>query len=86
MRSDRPSSRSISLERPEGPRRSRRARSVVAPGSIAYSPVNQPPRSFQRGRPSSTEAATSTRVAPNDTCTDPAGDGWTSTSKDTGRS
>ena len=53
---------------------SRSDRVLVARGSIAYSLVTQPsPDPFrQRGTPSETLAATSTRVAPNSTSTEPS--------------
>ena len=76
-RSDRPISRLISWVRP--PMRpltdSRSDRVWVAAGSIAYSAVTQPrPEPLrQRGTPSVTLAAHSTRVSPNSTSTDPAG-------------
>ena len=50
----------------------------MAEGSIAYSAVSQPspdPRR-QRGTPSVTLAAHSTRVLPKETSTDPAGCCW----------
>ena len=72
----RPISRLISWVRP--PIRpltdSRSLRVLVARGSIAYSLVTQPrPEPLrQRGTPSVTLAATSTRVCPNSTSTDPS--------------
>jgi hypothetical protein len=76
-RSERPISRLISWVRP--PIRpltdSRSLRVLVADGSIAYSAVTQPrPEPLrQRGTPSVTLAAHSTRVLPNSTSTEPAG-------------
>ena len=53
---------------------SRSERVLVARGSIAYSLVTQPsPEPLrQRGTPSVTLAATSTRVEPNSTSTEPS--------------
>src|SRR5438270_2541589 len=79
-RSDRPTSREISCVRP--PMRpfadSRSERVCVARGSIAYSAVTQPsPLPLrQRGTPSVTDAAHSTRVLPNSTSTEPSA--WSS--------
>ncbi len=79
-RSDRPISRLISCVRP--PMRpftdSRALRVFVDDGSIAYSAVTQPsPEPVrQRGTPSWTVAAHNTRVRPNSTSTDPAGQSW----------
>ena len=79
-RSERPISRLISWVRP--PTRpltdSRSLRVLVAEGSIAYSAVSQPsPEPLrQRGTPSVTLAAHSTRVSPNSTSTEPAGCFW----------
>jgi hypothetical protein len=79
-RSDRPMSRLISWVRP--PMRpltdSRSLRVWVARGSIAYSAVTQPrPDPLrQRGTPSVTLAAQSTRVRPNSTSTEPSA--WSS--------
>src|SRR4051812_34181119 len=79
-RSERPTSRLISCVRP--PMRpltdSRSLRVWVARGSIAYSAVTQPrPEPLrQRGTPSVTLAAQSTRVRPNSTSTDPSA--WSS--------
>src|SRR5690242_13845243 len=79
-RSERPMSRLISCVRP--PMRpltdSRSLRVCVARGSIAYSAVTQPsPEPLrQRGTPSVTLAAHSTRVRPNSTSTDPSA--WSS--------
>ena len=79
-RSERPISRLISCVRP--PTRpltdSRSLRVLVAEGSIAYSAVSQPsPEPLrQRGTPSVTLAAHSTRVSPNSTSADPAGCFW----------
>src|SRR4051794_19980247 len=75
-RSERPMSRLISWVRP--PMRpftdSRSLRVWVARGSIEYSAVTQPrPEPFrQRGTPSVTLAAHSTRVRPNSTSTEPS--------------
>src|SRR5215212_659905 len=75
-RSERPISRLISWVRP--PMRpltdSRSPRVCVARGSIAYSAVTHPrPEPLrQRGTPSVTLAAHSTRVRPNSTSTEPA--------------
>src|SRR3954454_12334276 len=79
-RSERPMSRLISWVRP--PMRpftdSRSLRVWVARGSIEYSAVTQPrPEPFrQRGTPSVTLAAHSTRVRPNSTSTEPSA--WSS--------
>src|SRR4051795_5750889 len=79
-RSERPISRLISCVRP--PMRpltdSRSERVCVARGSIAYSLVTQPrPEPLrQRGTPSVTLAAQSTRVPPNSTSTEPSA--WSS--------
>jgi len=86
----RPISREISWVRP--PMRpltdSRSLRVSVARGSIAYSEVTQPsPEPFrQRGTPSVTDAATSTRVRPYSTSTEPSA--WSSQWRvnETGRS
>src|SRR6056297_314700 len=82
----RPISRSISLDRPEGPLRSRRARRSVEPGSIAYSAVTQPPSPRKGGEPSSTDAAQSTWVPPKRARAEPAGWRWASGSSWTARS
>ena len=79
-RSERPTSRLISCVRP--PTRpltdSRSLRVLVADGSIAYSAVTQPrPEPVrQRGTPSLTLAAHSTRVLPTSISTEPAGHSW----------
>src|SRR3954453_4320075 len=82
-RSDRPTRREISCVRP--PMRpftdSRSERVWVERGSIAYSAVTQPsPLPLrQRGTPSVTDAAHSTRVRPNSTRTEPSA--WSSQSR-----
>src|SRR6478735_3280781 len=79
-RSERPIRREISWVRP--PMRpltdSREFRVFVARGSIAYSAVTQPrPLPLrQRGTPSVSDAAHSTRVPPNSTSTEPSA--WSS--------
>ena len=79
-RRERPISRLISWVRP--PIRpltaSRSPRVCVAEGNMAYSAVTQPrpEPARQRGTPSVTLAAHSTRVLPNSTNTDPAGHCW----------
>ena len=74
-RSDRPTSRWISWERPLGPLRSRDMRVLVERGSIPYSAVTQPfPGPFRKaGTFSSSEAVQSTLVSPNSTRTEPSG-------------
>src|SRR6478752_7668489 len=79
-RSERPIKREISWVRPPSLpfTDSRWFRSFVARGSIAYSAVTQPrPLPLrQRGTPSVSDAAHSTRVAPNSTSTEPSA--WSS--------
>jgi len=74
-RSERPTSRWISCERPLGPLRSRFMRVLVERGSMPYSAVTQPlPWPFRKGGTfSSMEAVQSTLVSPNSTSTDPSG-------------
>jgi hypothetical protein len=74
-RSERPTSRWISCERPLTPRRSRSPRVFVARGSIAYSAVTQPlPWPLRKGGTrSSTETVQITLVSPNSTSTEPSG-------------
>ena len=74
-RSDRPTRRWISCERPLGPFRSRDVRVLVERGSIPYSAVTHPcPRPFRNGGTfSSTEAVQSTLVSPKETSTEPSG-------------
>src|SRR5699024_3664801 len=76
-RRERPIRREISWVRPLTlpAMDSRRLRSAVAAGSMAYSAVSQPsPESrLNRGTPSSTDAVHMTRVLPNSTSTEPAG-------------
>ena len=74
-RSERPTSRWISCERPLGPRFSRPMRVLVERGSIPYSAVTQPSCWPLRncGTLSSTVAVQITLVAPNSTSTEPSG-------------
>jgi len=73
-RSERPTSRWISCERPPGPFRSRLERVLVERGSIAYSAVTHPfPCPFRNGGTlSSSEAVQITLVSPNSTSTEPS--------------
>ena len=74
-RSERPTSRWISWERPLGPLRSRAMRVLVERGSMPYSAVTQPfPCPLRKaGTFSSSEAVQSTLVSPNSTRTEPSG-------------
>ena len=74
-RSDRPTRRWISCDRPLGPVRSRDVRVFVERGSMPYSAVTQPwPRPFRNGGTlSSIEAVQSTLVCPKATSTEPSG-------------
>jgi hypothetical protein len=88
-RNDRPINRWISCVRPDGlpSFTSRRMRSADAPGSIEYSAVTHPlplPR-IQRGTSSSIDAVHNTRVAPNETSTEPAAASVKSRSKEMDR-
>ena len=74
-RSERPTRRWISWERPLGPFRSRDVRVLVERGSMPYSAVTQPwPFPLRKGGTlSSTEAVQMTLVSPNSTSTEPSG-------------
>jgi hypothetical protein len=74
-RSERPTRRWISWERPLGPPRSRFMRVLVERGSIPYSAVTQPfPWPFRKGGTlSSSDAVQITLVSPNSTRTEPSG-------------